>query len=63
MVHVFNPNAQEAEAGGSIWIQSQPGLQSEFQERLQSYTKNPVLKKEKEWPENIPIINLYKIHT
>ena len=30
--HSFNPNTREAEAGGSLWIWSQPGLQSMFQD-------------------------------
>ena len=33
----FNPSNKEPEAGGSLWVQGQPGLQREFQHRLQSY--------------------------
>ena len=32
MVHTFNSSTQEAEAGRSLWVQSQPGLQSKFQD-------------------------------
>jgi hypothetical protein len=32
VAHVFHPSTQEAEAGGSLWVRGQPGLQSEFQE-------------------------------
>ena len=32
VVHVFNPSTREAEAGGSLSVQGQPGLQSEFQD-------------------------------
>ena len=35
-VHAFNPSTQEAEAeveaGGYLWVQGQPGPQSEFQD-------------------------------
>ena len=27
MAHAFNPSIQETEAGGSPWVQDQPGLQ------------------------------------
>jgi hypothetical protein len=30
VVHVFNPSTQKAEAGGSLWVWDQPGLDSEF---------------------------------
>jgi hypothetical protein len=39
VVHTFNPSTREAEAGGSLGIQGQPGLQSKFQDS-QSYTKS-----------------------
>ena len=32
VAHTFNPSIQEAEAGRSLWVRSQPGLQSEFQD-------------------------------
>jgi hypothetical protein len=41
MVHAFNPSTWEAEAGGSLWIQDQPVLQSKFQDS-QSYTEIPL---------------------
>lgn len=31
VVHIFNHSRQAAEAGGSLGIQGQPGLQHEFQ--------------------------------
>jgi hypothetical protein len=31
VMHTFNPNTQETEAGGSLQICSQPGLHGEFQ--------------------------------
>jgi hypothetical protein len=30
MVHTFNPSTWETEAGVSLWVWGQPGLQSEF---------------------------------
>jgi hypothetical protein len=46
-VHTFNPRTWEAEAGGSLWVQGQPGLQNEFQDR-QGYTEKQSPKKEKQ---------------
>jgi hypothetical protein len=40
VVHAFDPNTQEAEASGSLWCGSQPGLQSKFQDS-QSYKEKP----------------------
>ena len=48
MVHTFNPDTQQAEAGGSMWVQGQPGLQSEFQDSQDCYTEKPSLKKQKQ---------------
>ena len=31
VAHAFNPNTWEAEAGRSLWVGGQPGLQSKFQ--------------------------------
>jgi hypothetical protein len=39
VVHTFNPSTLEAEAGTSLWVQSQPE-QSEFQ-AIQDYTEKP----------------------
>ena len=46
VAHAFNLSTQKSEAGGSLWIPRQPGLQSEFQDR-QSYihSKTPSKKK------------------
>ena len=50
----FNPSTREAEAGGSLWVRGQPGLQIECQDRLQSYTENPCLEKpRKKWKKNV----------
>jgi hypothetical protein len=45
--HAFDPSTLEAEAGGFLWVQGQPGLQSKFQDS-QGYIKKPCLQKEKE---------------
>ena len=37
VAHTFNPSTWEAEAGGFLWGQGQPGLQSKFQDSPQSY--------------------------
>ena len=55
MAHVFNPSIREAEVDWSLWVQDQPALKSEFQERLQSYTEKFCLKKRKK---EIPFANL-----
>jgi hypothetical protein len=44
VVHAFNPSTWEAEAGGSLWVRGQPGLQSEFQDS-QGYTEKHCLEK------------------
>ena len=43
MAQAFNPSTREAEAGGSLWVWGQPGLQSADN---QDYTKKPCLKKQ-----------------
>jgi hypothetical protein len=49
VAHAFSSSAQEAEAGGSLRVQGQPGLQSEFQDS-QGYTEKPLVlgKRERE---------------
>ena len=47
MADAFNLSTQEAEAGRSLWVQGQPGLQIEFQDS-QGYTENPYLNKTKQ---------------
>lgn len=32
VAHAFNPNIQEAEADGAVWIRGLPGLHSKFQD-------------------------------
>jgi hypothetical protein len=46
VAHTFNASTWEAEAGGSLWVGGQPGLQSEFQDS-QGYTEKPCLEEEK----------------
>ena len=45
MVYTFNPSTWEAEAGRSLWVQGQPGLQSEFQYSW-GHTENLSLEKQ-----------------
>ena len=45
VLHTFNPSTGEVEAGGSLWLWGQPGLQSEFQDS-QGYTEKSCLKKQ-----------------
>lgn len=40
-MYVFNPNIQETEVGGSLWVQGQPGLQVPSQAVLQSEIPSP----------------------
>ena len=47
VAQAFNPSSQEAEAGRSLCIQGQPGLQSEFQDNQGCHTEKPCLKKAK----------------
>jgi hypothetical protein len=44
MTHTFSPRTWEAEAGGTLWVWGQPGLQSELQYSQGYIEKNPVLK-------------------
>jgi hypothetical protein len=46
VVHTFNPSTGKAEAGGSLRIQGQPDLQTEFQDS-QGYKLRPWLKNKK----------------
>ena len=45
VVYVFNPSTWEADAGVSLFVQSQPGLQSKFQ-NSQGYTEKPCPEKQ-----------------
>jgi hypothetical protein len=49
VAHIFNHSAweAEAEAGRSMWVQSQPGLQSEFPDLQNGYTGQPCLEQNK----------------
>ena len=38
LANAFNPSTLEAEAGGSLWVQGQPGLQSKLWDS-QGYNK------------------------
>jgi hypothetical protein len=44
VVHDFYPSTLEAEAGGSVYIQDQPGLQTMFQDRKGCCTEKTYLK-------------------
>ena len=46
MAHTLDPSTWETEAGGSLWVWGQPGLQSKFQDRQSCYTENSVSKKQ-----------------
>ena len=45
VAHAFNPSTQEAEAGESLWVQSQPSTVKGQTTKLQ---RNPVLEKQKQ---------------
>ncbi|EGW02589.1 hypothetical protein I79_018095 [Cricetulus griseus] len=45
VVHTCNPSTWEAGVGGSLGVQGQPDLQSEFQDSQDCYTKKLCLKK------------------
>ena len=45
VAYTFNPSTQESEAGGSLWVSGQPGLQGEFQDNQAYYTEKPCLEK------------------
>lgn len=49
MADTFNPNSQETEATGSLWVQGQCGLHSELQDS-QSFVETPCLKKHHPYP-------------
>jgi hypothetical protein len=51
VVYTFNLSTQEAEADRSLWVQRQPGLQSEFQDSP-GYTEKPCFKKPKQQQKN-----------
>jgi hypothetical protein len=43
VAYTFNPRTWETEADRCLWVQEQPGLQSNFQD-IQGYTEKPCLK-------------------
>ena len=43
--HSFNPNTQETEAGKSLWVQGQPGLQELVPVQAQKLHKETCLEK------------------
>jgi hypothetical protein len=47
VTHAFNPGTWEAEAGGSLQIRGQPGLQSDFQDS-QGYTEKTCVRKQQQ---------------
>ena len=54
MVYAFNPSTWETEAGGSLYFQDQPGLQSEIQES-KGTQKNLVSKEKKSRKNENPV--------
>jgi hypothetical protein len=52
VAQTFNPSTWEAEAGRSLWMWSQPGLQSKFQAN-KGYKERPFIgNKSKRWNES-----------
>ena len=47
MAHTFGPSTREAEAGRSLGVLGQPGLQGEFQNSQSYYEEKPRLNKNK----------------
>ena len=45
VAHTFNPSTWKAESGTSLWVQGQPGKQSEFQDSQDCYTETSRLEK------------------
>ena len=57
VVHAFNPNYQKAEAGRSLGVQIQPGLQDLVPGKAPKLQRNPVLKNQKEGVKLSAVIN------
>ena len=47
VAYAFNPNTWEAEAGGSLWVLGQPGLQELVPGQAPKLQRNPVSKNKK----------------
>lgn len=47
MAHAFNPSTWKIEGQADLWVRSQPGLQSKFQDS-QGYTRKPWLENNKQ---------------
>jgi hypothetical protein len=47
MAHIFNPNTQKGEVGGSLWVQGQPELQSKLSVNQGCYKEKLCFKKTK----------------
>ena len=45
VAHAFNPSTREAEAGGSLWVWGQPGLQELVPGQESKATEKPCLEK------------------
>ena len=58
-MYTFDPSIGEAEVGGSLWVQGQPGLQSEFQG---CYTEKPFLKTKRNKQESLFHYKTLKIY-
>ena len=61
MAHTFNPSTQEAEAGGSLWVRGQPGLQDLVPEHAPKLQRNPVSKRKKKTPNSYTHIDTYML--
>jgi hypothetical protein len=64
VVYNFNAGTRETEAGTSLWVQGQPGLQSEFLDSQgQDYTEKPCLKQNKKTNNHCPGFQLRIMRT
>ena len=59
MVDSFDLSTQEAEAGESLPVRGQPGLQNKFQDS-QGYTEKPCLKKTNKKPTALWKLTVYQ---
>ena len=56
VAHTFNTSTWEVEAGGSLWVWDQPGLQSEFQDSQGCYTETLSQKQKQKTDQKDPYI-------
>lgn len=60
MVNSFNPKMREAEAGRSLWVLVQPGLQSKFHENQEKFCLKHKHKNKKQKQKAKPVQKLWK---